>query len=646
MVIGLSQNKKKPSVGPNHKKNVGNAPKKPKKFFSRSNLSKVILPSLFLLTVILTPVLFEAFNLRHQRIRDVVEAPVPGNWYDDLFNGAPTQDIDPDDDQNFTDGFMDGFTNGVSDPERELFRYSNPSDTNLYFRYEVYDHYLMINWDKISTTSTYTPYSGVPGYCDGEFTIETDTVYNGGTIASYFPAPYHYIYNEEFSSTYAFSPSIDWISSSSEIQEDFYGAKLISSQFEPTAGNTTLSYDVAYTLQNNSLFGDNSAGHTELSTHISTDPTLTERYLQIPADYATNAPYTNTMASTLYNPSITIYDQINIDMAWLSTNCTYDIDMLLGQSDEEPAPGQDYVEWFLQRGMGTAAHFASSLAILGRLQGIPTRIIVGFSYGEPDVASDYVIRAKHVHSWVEVFIPFSDSEGYWVAFDPSPLLPGFRDEYGLNTIGFETVFYCSNEFYLPPHLYPNPTPPPYFLVNPLSSAWHPDPYNPSTYYGPYVNRSQEFTILAYLANGKDEEFLNYILTGDPGNLAFIAGETITFIDTTDDITLGTAVTDSDGYAAINYTYQASASVGIHYIRAQWLGLEVPTHNLLVFPMLEESGVILTGTINISSAMPEPIIGFLDLSLESYQYFTQDYTYFEDFEILQLFKCLSQVRKFI
>lgn len=597
-------------------------PPSKKKFLTRDVLSKIILPSLFLLLIILTPVLMESFNLRHQQIKDVVDAPVPGNWYDDLFNGgSPTQNIDPDENQNNTNGFMDGFTNGVSDPERELFRYSNPSAETYYWRHEVYDRYTMSAWDKNISTHSYSGYSSLPFYADGEFVVTSaEQPYSGGVLVSNFPAPYNYLYNEEFSSDFSFVPSSDWLPGSTSIEEDIYGAKLFDAQFSSTTGNTTLTYRVSYTQQNNTFIKEQSAGFSALNVYLVTHPELSSRYLQLPSDYSSYAPTTVLNASNLLNNSNTIFAQVYRNMAWLSTHCSYDLEMLLGQSDEGPAPGQDYVEWFLLRRSGTAAHFAAALAIINRLQNIPSRVVVGFSYGEPGGGSDYVIKAKHVHSWVEAFIPFSTTEGYWVAFDPSPLLPGLLDQFGTNTIGFNTVFFCSNEFFFAPHLLPNPSPPPIFTPNPLSTAWQEDPYNPSVYYGPYIGREQEFSLYGILASGETQDLITYLVTGDPGDLEFIEGETITFIDTTTNTILGSAITDAGGLATLNYSYSSTAQLGIHYIEAQWNDIQVPTYNLLGLNSLnaedlfslELSGVIISGSVNISNIRSQ-IVNKLNLT---------------------------------
>ncbi len=584
-------------------------PPKRRKILTKSNFFKIFLPSLILVGIILTPVLFEAFNIRHQRVDDIIEAPFPPDLYDIFNTIIPGLDIDPD--LNDTDDFMDGFTNGVADPERIIFRVT-PADEYFYWRLEVFDQYTMDSWEKNITTAEIFGNPTHPyGDADGTFTVEADLAYGGGMLASNFPAPYHYDYNEVFADNIYFEPSSEWIEEYTILQEDMYGCKVVSAQFEPTLGNTTIFYDTYYTVQNNSDIRQNSQGFSSLATYIASDPTLTNRYLQLPTDYSTHAPGTVQIANSLLNTSNTIYGQVYRNMFWLASNCTYDIDMLLGLSVEFPAPGEDYIEWFLDRRMGTAAHFAAALSIICRLQNIPTRIVLGFSSGD-QVGSEYIIRAKHVHSWVEVFIPMP-SGGYWVAFDPSPLIPGLRDQFGVNTIGFETVFYCSNEFFISPsHMLTQPSYP-YFVPNPLSTAWYSDPYNPGTWYGPYVNRTQSFSITAFLADGTDNDFFGYMLGLGPGDLDFIQGEQITFIDITAGEILGSAITNINGEATISYSYNASAASGLHYIVAEWQGIRAPTYDLRYVPLsFVETGIIVTGSVNITSSNPYPTLGTIDL----------------------------------
>ncbi|NHJ86823.1 MAG: transglutaminase domain-containing protein [Asgard group archaeon] len=585
-----------------------------RKIFSKENLLKIILPSLFLIALIMSPVLFEAFNVRHERIDDIIDKEYDDDWPFSDDPNDPTQDLDPSLNNDSSD-FMDDFTDGIPEETQNMILYRvSPYDSanQYYWRMEVYDTYLMDSWERNFTRLPYTGYSSSTG--DGEFTVTTmEMVYQGSELSRYFPAPYHYINSERISEDYQFIPSGDVISTS--MYSDIYGTKRISGEFAPTVSTTNLTYTVEYTKQNNSDIKASSVGYSALSSYLSLHPEVASRYLQIPTDYSTEAPFTTSIASSLYDNSVTIYNQVMKNMIWLSGYCLPDIDMFLGQSTDSPDPGEDYVEWFLNRQSGTAAHYAASLAILCRLQNIPSRIVVGFSYGDND-GSEFLIRAMDYHSWVEIFIPFSSSTGYWVAFDPFPLIPGIRDSYGNNVIGASPIFYCSNEFFLSPHMLPTAPTPYIFEPNPLSNAWYQDPYPPNDWYGPYVNRTQSFDIFAILASGSLTDLFVYLYSGITGDLDFVEGEEISFYDTTYDILLGSAITDSGGNATISYAYPLVANSGQHIISARWLGIEVPTYDIQDITInfdivdlmsLEDSGVLLTGIINITSVYPEQIV---------------------------------------
>src|SRR5438445_11992713 len=79
---------------------------------------------------------------------------------------------------------------------------------------------------------------------------------------------------------------------------------------------------------------------------------------------------------------------------------------------------KDPLPYFLfERKQGHCEYFASAMAVMLRTLGIPTRVVNGFRTGEVnDLTSQYVVRARNAHSWVEAYFP-----GYaWVSFDPTP----------------------------------------------------------------------------------------------------------------------------------------------------------------------------------------------------------------------------------
>ena len=80
-------------------------------------------------------------------------------------------------------------------------------------------------------------------------------------------------------------------------------------------------------------------------------------------------------------------------------------------------------EFLLQGKAGFCQHFASGLAVLLRLQGIPARVVTGFSATHQNPVTGYFeVRQEDGHAWVEAHF----AEQGWVQFEPTPayLLPG------------------------------------------------------------------------------------------------------------------------------------------------------------------------------------------------------------------------------
>ena len=73
--------------------------------------------------------------------------------------------------------------------------------------------------------------------------------------------------------------------------------------------------------------------------------------------------------------------------------------------------------FLFERKQGHCEYFASSMAVMLRTLGIPSRVITGFRSDEfNDLTGNYVVRAKDAHAWVEAYFP-----GYgWQTFDPTP----------------------------------------------------------------------------------------------------------------------------------------------------------------------------------------------------------------------------------
>jgi transglutaminase-like putative cysteine protease len=142
---------------------------------------------------------------------------------------------------------------------------------------------------------------------------------------------------------------------------------------------------------------------------------IKSRYLQLPGDMD---PRITQLATEITNKGKSTFERASLIEAYLKRNYRYTLNLTW-------APGRQPLSTFLfDAKNGHCEYFASSMAILLRAVGIPTRLVNGFLMGEYNpVASDYVIRQSSAHSWVEVYVP---GRG-WIEFDPTPPDPNRRD---------------------------------------------------------------------------------------------------------------------------------------------------------------------------------------------------------------------------
>jgi len=96
-------------------------------------------------------------------------------------------------------------------------------------------------------------------------------------------------------------------------------------------------------------------------------------------------------------------------------------------------PKDPLADFLFTRKQGHCEYFASSMAVMLRTQGIPSRVVNGFAGSTYNPISDlYMIRASDAHSWVEAFI---EGPG-WMTFDPTPSVPRPNAPSLWTTIGY------------------------------------------------------------------------------------------------------------------------------------------------------------------------------------------------------------------
>ena len=141
------------------------------------------------------------------------------------------------------------------------------------------------------------------------------------------------------------------------------------------------------------------------------DPDLvSQRYLQLPEQLPVRI---KELGEEITLNTSNRYDTALAVQSFLQSNYEYSLDTNI------PPANQDFVDHFLfQTKMGYCNHFSTSMVILLRSQGIPSRLVKGYAPGtlESGSQSTYVVKSLNAHSWVEVYFP----QMGWIPFDPTP----------------------------------------------------------------------------------------------------------------------------------------------------------------------------------------------------------------------------------
>lgn len=133
-------------------------------------------------------------------------------------------------------------------------------------------------------------------------------------------------------------------------------------------------------------------------------------YLQVPNDLSPNVLQTAQQWTQGANNAYEAMKQLETHLSDTSV-FTYSLE------NQPIPPNKDVVDWLLQTRQGYCTYYASAMAVMGRLLGIPTRLVSGFSQGHFDQQRNkWIVDGSDAHSWVQAYLP---NVG-WVSFDPTP----------------------------------------------------------------------------------------------------------------------------------------------------------------------------------------------------------------------------------
>ncbi len=151
--------------------------------------------------------------------------------------------------------------------------------------------------------------------------------------------------------------------------------------------------------------------YQQLETTASAPSTITGRYLAVPGwlnnDFAE-------LASTITGNASTNYDKAVKLQEWFTKpgNFTYSL--------STPPPriggGGSLRDFLFHSKTGYCEQFASSMALLARLLGIPARVGMGYTAGTRQPDGTWVVRTKDAHAWPELYFTGIG----WLRFEPTP----------------------------------------------------------------------------------------------------------------------------------------------------------------------------------------------------------------------------------
>lgn len=143
----------------------------------------------------------------------------------------------------------------------------------------------------------------------------------------------------------------------------------------------------------------------ELRQATSTDPP-DPVFLQLPADLP---PVVAATAAEVTAGEDSNFDRLLTLQNWFRSEFTYSTDIDAGS-------GNSAIEQFLADRQGYCEQFAGTFAAMARSMGLPARVAVGFTQGEPSGDGTYTVLGRNAHAWPEVWF---DGFG-WVPFEPTP----------------------------------------------------------------------------------------------------------------------------------------------------------------------------------------------------------------------------------
>jgi transglutaminase-like putative cysteine protease len=182
--------------------------------------------------------------------------------------------------------------------------------------------------------------------------------------------------------------------------------------YDPQSGSLLYDHDttpgLAYHVTSVLNVGQLDAARLEKAGPAPAGASL-ERYLTLPLSRI--SPRVVDLAKSIAGDKTTEYDKAIALQNYLRS------DLFQYNENYDPrATGSDALDYFLFTSrQGYCQQFAGAYAVMARLVGLPTRLAVGWTWGDQDNAGVWHVRLDQAHTWPEVYFKGLG----WVPFEPT-----------------------------------------------------------------------------------------------------------------------------------------------------------------------------------------------------------------------------------
>jgi transglutaminase-like putative cysteine protease len=284
-----------------------------------------------------------------------------------------------------TDPSLDLKRNLNQPTNRVVFHYTTDRPGGVYLRMAALPQFSAAGFGNTQIRlNTGTSLSEPPGYSGQVPPLRTTRITSVDFSSQYLPAPY---------AARGFTASGQWSYNSDSltiVNSENKADELTNLSYE------VRSWDIAPTAADLSRSGVGAPADGDVTAEVPQDlpPALVDLSRQVTR--GADTPYARAAAIQAY-----LRDPANF---------TYDV-------QQRPGNGYDALVNFLTKDKhGYCEQFASAMAMMARVNGIPSRVAVGFLPGSQSSGDTFDVSIRDMHAWPELYF----ANYGWVRFEPTP----------------------------------------------------------------------------------------------------------------------------------------------------------------------------------------------------------------------------------